>query len=245
MRFPAAPPNRQVLLITGLFVLTFLYFCAQYTVNAIYSPPADGRDLLFAALVGVMMVWRAANAVRAYILETGGPDGPELVIQQWVPWRRPAVPLDRLRRVDANPAVRSILNTNFFNLGGLFGWAGASTVPELGTVLVYATSRSRLVLLELAPRGEQRLKTSDGKEAHGPAVLVSPRDPTALVAALVPFRRVPAGLVLPDLTPPPAPAPAAAPAATAPPAPRRAPASPAAAPRPAAPPPTAARKKKR
>jgi hypothetical protein len=47
----------------------------------------------------------------------------------------------------------------------------------------------RLVVLELAPRADDRYQTSDGKEAKGVAFLVSPRDPQALADALEPFWR--------------------------------------------------------
>ncbi len=185
--FAVAPPDSQVIVITGLFIVSFLWFGGQVLAAAGGGEPFDQFDMVFAILVGGMTLWRGLLAVRGYRLLPDTPDGPVLLIRRVVPWGAVPVPLSRLRAVDAEPGVRGILNNSMLGLGSLFGWAGPANVPDLGSVLVYATSRKRTVLLELAPRPDQHLKTSDGTEPRGPSVLVSPRDPAALATALAPY----------------------------------------------------------
>src|SRR5689334_14271973 len=178
-RFALARPGVQVLVISGLFVVTLLYFGGKAVLDGLLGNPVNQSDVAFGALVGGMMIWRALGAVRGYVVQTGGPHGPELVIQRVAPWATVIVSLARLRRADAEPGVRGILNTSMLSMGGLFGWSGPAVVPDLGPIQVFANNRERAVLLELAPRTEKRFQTSDGTEPKGVAVLVSPRDPQA------------------------------------------------------------------
>jgi hypothetical protein len=223
MRFPLAAPSVQVILVTAFFLVTALFFGGKAVLDAANGQPVTQGDIVLSVLVAGMIVWRALGAVRGYVIETGSVHGPELVIQRVAPWATVIVSLGRLRAVDANPAVRSVLNTSFLSLGGLFGWAGPALVPELGPVQIYAINRQRIVLLELAPRTDSRYQTSDGSAPRGAALLLSPRDPQGFAAALEPFRQAapPPGLPTPGKAPAASPAPSARsatrPASSAPP----------------------------
>lgn len=187
LRFPAAPPDGQVIAVGAIFALTLLWFGGQTTLSILAGARPDQFNLAATVFIVGAILWRWLNSVRGYMLRPDAPDGPQLQIRQVAPWRTVAVPLTRLRKIDAAPPVRSIFNTSILSMGSLFGWAGNATVPDLGNVLAYATNARRAVLLELAPRAEARYATSDGVEARGPVVLISPRDPQALAAALQPF----------------------------------------------------------
>ncbi|HMA35472.1 MAG TPA: hypothetical protein VKY74_13465 [Chloroflexia bacterium] len=186
-RFPAAPYDWQVRIISGLFALTLLWFGFQVGASLYLGELPHQTDLIFIVLVGGVMLWRWLNSVRAYIIETGGPDGPRLLIVDIAPWRKIPVPLARLRSVEGTPTIRAILNVSMFNMGSLFGWSGAANVPDVGSVLAYATNARRAILLELTPRATGSAATGDGPESRGPTLLLSPRDPAALAAALQPF----------------------------------------------------------
>jgi hypothetical protein len=188
-RFHLAPPDKQVIAVTALFIVTLLWFGGQIVASLYLGEPPNQGDIVFSVLVAGIIVWRWLNSVRGYVLQTGGTAAPALLVLRWAPWATVRVPLERLRNVDPAPKIRGILNMSFLSQGSLFGWAGPANVPELGTVLAYAMNGKRLVVLELAPRADDRYQTSDGKEAKGVAFLVSPRDPQALAAALEPFWR--------------------------------------------------------
>jgi hypothetical protein len=209
-RFPLAPPDRQVIAVTALFIVTLLWFGGQILASLYLGEPPNQGDIIFSVLVAGIIIWRWLNSVRGYVLQTGGGEKPALLVLRWTPWGTVRVPLERLRSVDPAPKIRGILNMSFLSQGSLFGWSGPANVPELGTVLAYAMNGKRLVVLELAPRADDRYQTSDGKEAKGVAFLVSPRDPAALADALEPYWRPrPAVAAAPAKAP--APAKAAAP----------------------------------
>ena len=188
-RFRLAPPDKQVIAVTALFIVTLLWFGGQVLASIYLGEPPNQGDIVFSVLVAGIIVWRWLNSVRGYVLQTGGTEAPALLVLRWAPWGTVRVPLERLRNVDPAPKIRGILNMSFLSQGSLFGWSGPANVPELGTVLAYAMNGKRLVVLELAPRAEERYKTTDGKEAKGVAFLISPRDPQALADALDPFWR--------------------------------------------------------
>lgn len=186
-RFPLAGPDWQVIIITALYFVALAWFAMSIALNVAAGKPPNQQDALFVALIGVVLLWRWLNAVRGYAIQPQSAEGPLFLILRWAPWRTTPVQLSRLREVDAHPRVRAITSVALLNMGSLFGWAGPANVPDLGPVLAFAVNARRAVTLELAPRPDQRVKTSDGSEARGPIVLVSPRDPAALAAALAPY----------------------------------------------------------
>jgi hypothetical protein len=188
-RFRLAPPDKQVIAVTALFIVTLLWFGGQILASLYLGEPPNQGDIIFSVLVAGIIVWRWLNSVRGYVLQTGGTEAPALLVLRWAPWGTVRVPLERLRSVDPAPKIRGILNMSFLSQGSLFGWSGPANVPELGTVLAYAMNGKRLVVLELAPRAGDRYQTTDGKEAKGVAFLISPRDPQAVADALEPFWR--------------------------------------------------------
>jgi hypothetical protein len=186
-RFPLARPDWQVVIITALYLVALAWFATAIALSLAAGLPPNQQDALFVALIGVVLLWRWLNAVRGYAIQPQSPEGPLFLILRWAPWRTTPVQLSRLREVNARPTVRAITSVALLNMGSLFGWAGPANVPDLGPVLAFAVNARRAVTLELAPRADQRVKTSDGTEARGPIVLVSPRDPAALAAALAPY----------------------------------------------------------
>lgn len=192
--FRAAPYDWQVRIITALFALGLLWFGGEVVVSLLAGVRPQASFLVFAFLIGGAMLWRWMNSVRGYAVQTGGANGPVLLVRRVAPWADVPISLTRLRSADADIKISNILNLSIFGLGSLFGWAGPATVREVGRVLAFATTSRSVVLLELTPDTEERTYTSGGKDARGPMVLVSPRDPAALAAALAPFCRRAGGL---------------------------------------------------
>src|SRR4051794_3231933 len=110
-RFPVAPPDKQVLAVSVSFLLIFFWFALRPLVDPNAGGSQGQQDQLVAALVAAIVVWRGLNAVRAYEIEPETPDGPQLVVQMWAPWRRQPVPLNRLVRLEPNPTVRGIITS--------------------------------------------------------------------------------------------------------------------------------------
>ncbi|MGI8587032.1 MAG: hypothetical protein ACR2M0_05010 [Chloroflexia bacterium] len=189
--FRAAPYDWQVRIITAMFALGLLWFGGEVVLSLLAGVRPQASFLVFAFLIGGAMLWRWMNSVRGYAIQAGGENGPVLLVRRVAPWAVVPISLTRLRSAEADLKISNILNLSIFGLGSLFGWAGPATVREMGQVLAFATSSRSVVLLELTPDTEERTYTSGGKEARGPMVLVSPRDPAALAAALAPFCRTP------------------------------------------------------
>lgn len=189
LRFPAAPPDWQVGIITGVFIVVVLWFGGRLAFSYYQGLPPDRGDLLIVVLLGATMLWRWLNSVRLYVLHTGAAEGPRLLIRRWAPWRTVPIDLGRLVLVDPQPVVRTITSLALLNMGSLFGWAGAASVPGIGPVLAFATNARRAVTLELAPPADRPRQTKDGQPMRGPILLLSPRDPAALAEALAPFWR--------------------------------------------------------
>ncbi len=187
--FRAAPYDWQVRIITALFALGLLWFGGEVVLSLLSGVRPQASFLVFAFLIGGAMLWRWMNSVRGYAIQTGGEAGPVLLVRRVAPWANVPVSLTRLRSAEGDLKISNILNLSIFGLGSLFGWAGPATVRDVGQVVAFATSSRSVVLLELSPDTEERTYTSGGKDARGPMVLVSPRDPLALAAALAPFCR--------------------------------------------------------
>ena len=187
VRFPVAPPDSQVLIITGLFIVSLLFFGGQLVLSILRGTRIEPGDYLVTLVVAGMLLWRWLSSVRGYVLAPEGADGPLLLVQRVAPWGTVPLALGRVREVAVSPALRPIGNTNILALGSLFGWAGPAVSPELGPVIAFATNRSRTVVLHLNPRPDQVGKSSGDAPPRGPIVLLSPRDPQAFLAAVQPY----------------------------------------------------------
>jgi hypothetical protein len=185
-RFGVAGPDRRVTAITGVFLVAFVFFGGQALLALAENRPPVSTDLLFAGLLLAALFYRLAGAVRGYRLALR--EGEPIL---WIDRRLPlfgsrGVPLKRLRAIRAAPDLPTILNTNTFSLGGLFGWAGAAQVRGYGNVDAYGTNGHKAVVLEFlaAPGKESLIK---GKE--GPVYIITPQDPAGFVAAVQGLRR--------------------------------------------------------
>jgi hypothetical protein len=182
-----------VLIITGACVLGAFWFAGWVADDLLQGRTPKQFDMTVLVFLVGLLVWRWLNSVRGYELQTGGDAGPTLLIRRGTPWNTVPVPLNRLRSVDPDQTIRGIFSMGLISQGSIFGWAGPSNVPELGSVLAYATSARAPLILEMAPRAELRYRTSDGSEARGPTLVLSPRDPQAMAVALFPFCRTSGG----------------------------------------------------
>jgi hypothetical protein len=210
--FPVAAPDGRVILITAIAILGFVG-SAGLAVRALPTGgPLDERYTLVAGLIGAVVLYRMAIAVRGYRLTMREDATPILWIERRLPLRRRGVPLKRLHAVRIEPDLPRILNTNIFSMGGIFGWAGTAMVRDLGYVDAYGMNNSKAVVLEFtAVPGREPLV---GKKA-GPVYIITPADPRAFVDAVHELRgaaqpAAPGAFQLADLPagrPPPAPDP--------------------------------------
>jgi hypothetical protein len=213
--FRVAGPDWRVIGVSAIFLGALAFFGGQAILALVEGRSPVTTDALFAGLLLAAVLYRLLVAVRGYRL-TLREGEPILWIDRLVPLLGSrGVPLKRLRAVRVEPGLQTILNTNTFSLGGLFGWAGAAMVRGYGNVDAYGTNGHKAVVLEFiaAPGKEPLVK---GKQ--GPVYIVTPDDPPAFVAAVQGLRGPapaanPGAFQLADL---PAAAPATPTAATAP-----------------------------
>jgi hypothetical protein len=185
-RFGVAGPDLRVAGITVVFLLALAFFGGQVLLALVGGRTPLATDALFAGLLLAAILFRLAVAVRGYRLVLR-EDEPILWIDRLVPlFGSRGVPLKRLRAARVVPDLPSILNTNTFSLGGLFGWAGAAMVRGYGNVDAYGTNGHKAVVLEfVAAPGKEPLVA--GKA--GPVYIVTPQDPAGFVAAVQGLRR--------------------------------------------------------
>jgi hypothetical protein len=184
--FRVAGPDRRVILITLVFVGAFVFFGGAALLALVTGRTPLSTDLLFAGLLLAAILYRLLVAVRRYrlVLRDGEPI---LWIDRLVPLLGSrGVPLKRLVAVHAEPQLPTILNTNTFSLGGLFGWAGAAMVRGYGNVDAYGTNGHKAVVLEfLAAPGKEPLV----KGKQGPVYIVTPQDTTGFATAVQRLRK--------------------------------------------------------
>lgn len=186
--FRVAGPDRRVIVITLVFLAAFVFFGGSALLALVTGRTPISTDLLFAGLLLAAVLYRLLVAVRGYrlVLREGEPI---LWIDRLVPLLGSrGVPLKRLVAVHAEPTLPTILNTNTFSLGGLFGWAGAAMVRGYGNVDAYGTNGHHAVVLEfLAAPGKEPLV----KGKQGPVYIVTPQDPAGFAAAVQRLRKAP------------------------------------------------------
>jgi hypothetical protein len=179
--FRVAGPDWRVIGVSAIFLGALAFFGVQAILALVEGRSPVTTDALFAGLLLAAVLYRLLVAVRGYRL-TLREGEPILWIDRLVPLLGSrGVPLKRLRAVRVEPGLQTILNTNTFSLGGLFGWAGAAMVRGYGNVDAYGTNGHKAVVLEFiaAPGKEPLVK---GKQ--GPVYIVTPDDPPAFVAAV-------------------------------------------------------------
>jgi hypothetical protein len=179
--FRVAGPDWRVVGVTVVFLGALAFFGGQAILALVAGQSPVATDALFAGLLLAAILYRLVVAVRGYRL-TLREGEPILWIDRLVPLLGSrGVPLKRLRAVHAEPGLQTILNTNTFSLGGLFGWAGGALVRGYGNVDAYGTNGHKAVVLEFqaAPGKEPLVK---GKQ--GPVYIVTPADPPGFVAAV-------------------------------------------------------------
>jgi hypothetical protein len=179
--FRVAGPDWRVIGVSAIFLGALAFFGGQAILALVEGRSPVTTDALLAGLLLAAVLYRLLVAVRGYRL-TLREGEPILWIDRLVPLLGSrGVPLKRLRAVRVEPGLQTILNTNTFSLGGLFGWAGAAMVRGYGNVDAYGTNGHKAVVLEFiaAPGKEPLVK---GKQ--GPVYIVTPDDPPAFVAAV-------------------------------------------------------------
>ena len=179
--FPVAAPDGRVILVTAIAVLGFVGSGGLSLSGLPAGGPLDQRYTFVAVLIGVILLFRLAVAVRGYRLTVRDDGIPILWIERLLPLRRRGVPLKRLHSIRSEPDLPRILNTNIFSMGGIFGWSGTAVVRDLGYVDAYGMNNGKAVVLEFtAAPGKEPLVGKKG----GPVYIVTPADPRGFVDAV-------------------------------------------------------------
>ena len=182
--FRVAAPDGRVLGITLIFAGLTAWFVFQVGLALAQGRDPDRFDLGLGAVLLAVVLFRLAQSVRGYRLQTT-ENGPVLWIVRRLPVAARGVPLKRLSAVRYDPQLPPILNAGLLSMGGLFGWAGRGMLSSLGPVDVYGTNNRKAVVLEFVAAREGTSAVGGG---HGPVYILTPDDPPALVSGIKALR---------------------------------------------------------